>query len=132
MTSFLDDIKKGIAKGFPKGKLRTGLILENQPASQDDYGDVAPPSDPITHSFSGIRVNFDAAWMVRAEIPTTDVSILIIEGTVQDGYATLQDDLVQIDGFWHKVRRILKIDPAGATRELQAYVVDAPTNLPTS
>jgi len=129
-VSFLDDIKKGIASGF-KDKLRTGLILENQPASQDDYGDASPSSDPVTHEFSGIRENFDAAWAARAEIPNTDVSILIIEGTVADGYATLQDDYVQIEGSWHKVRQVLAIDPAGATRRLQAYVVDPPANLTT-
>jgi hypothetical protein len=126
MTSFLvSKLKKDVARAF-KGKLKTGKIQNNQGDSQDDFGDIAPPDTAVTYSFNGIRENFDAAWMARALIPETDVSILILLGSVSPVYIPVQDDLIFIESLWHKVRKVMKIDPAGASIQLQCYVVPGP------
>ncbi len=123
MTSPLDNqIKKSIAKAF-RGKLKTGFIQANQPESLDDFGDVVPPDTPVQYKFTGIRDNFDAMWMKMAGIPEKDVRVLILLGSVLPVYTPVQDDLIFIENSFHKVRRILKIDPAGASIELQCYPV---------
>jgi hypothetical protein len=126
MVSFLEGpLKKSLARGF-KGNLKTGLIQENQGTDQDDYGDIAPPDQPTQYRFTGFRQNYDAAWMARALIPETDVGIMILQGSVTSDYHAQQDDLIFIENTWHKVRRVLKVDPADATRELQCYVIPEP------
>ena len=126
MVSFLEgSLAKAIARGF-KGKLKVGTIRENQPSGLDDFGDEVPPDTIVEHTFTGIRENFDASWMARALIPETDVSILILLQSVNPLYQPKQDDLVFIEKMWHKIRRILKIDPAGASIQLQCYVVQTP------
>lgn len=117
----LAGMKKALAKGF-KGKLKTGIIRRATPATVDDFGDPVPGS-VAEYPFEGIRENFDAAWAANAGIPSTDVGILVLLGST--AVEPRQGDRIQIEGRWHAVRRVLAIDPAGATARLQAHEVDA-------
>jgi hypothetical protein len=141
MVSILQGkLKKDIARAF-KGKLSKGVIRRNETSSLDDFGD--PQVDSFTdYPFDGIRENFDAKYAAEAGIPDTDVMIMVILGTTK--VIPNQSDLVFItvldikqaafpfstygtmQGFWHQIRRVLKVDPAGATQNLQAYVINPP------
>ncbi|PWJ81484.1 hypothetical protein C7441_11015 [Pseudaminobacter salicylatoxidans] len=119
----LDAMKAQIAKGF-KGKLRKGMIRRMVPGTGvDDFGDPVGMV-PADFSFEGIRESFDASWAASAGIPSTDVGILVLLGST--AVEPKQGDTVQIEGMWHQVRRVLDIDPAGASMRLQAYEVSAP------
>jgi hypothetical protein len=115
-----------VAAGF-KGKLTKGTLHRPGSTTVDDFGDDVPGT-PETYAIGEcIREDFSAFYRVQAGIPDTDVSILILLGTV----ATVprKDDFVYLKtpwNRWHKIRRILTIDPAGASGKYQAFEVDAP------
>jgi len=125
MASLLESaIKDKIYAGF-KGKLLTGsLRREAVSGGLDDYGDPVATT-ATTFSFEGIRETFDAAYRKRAQIPDTDVKVLIIAGSLS--VTPKQGDKVLIRDVWHEVRRILAIDPANASYTLQAFEIDDPT-----
>lgn len=118
----LDRMKKAIAKGF-KGKLKQGTIRRTTAGGVDQWGDPVP-STTADYLFEGIRESFDASWAASAGIPSTDVAILVLLGSTTIEPA--QGDTVQVEGAWHMVRRVLDIDPAGASMKLQAYEVSEP------
>jgi hypothetical protein len=116
-------LKKQVAASF-KGKLLKGTIRREVP-SLNSLGDPVNGT-PITASFEGIRESFSDA-SILAGIPETDVAILVLLGTTT--IVPQQDDLIFIGkpfNKWHKTRRVMAIDPAGATCRLQAYEVPAP------
>lgn len=128
MASLLvSEIKKRIASGF-KGRLTTGVIRREAVASINSYGDkVAGPVSNFT--FEGIRQNFTALYKSQALIPDTDVSILVLLGSVKPAMSPIQSDKIYLNApwlKWHQVRRILEVDPAGASMLLQCYEIKAP------
>lgn len=130
MTSLLEGaLRKRVAQGF-KGRLLKGQLRLTTPTTQNSLGDPVPGTT-TTFTFEGIRDNFDASYAARANIPLTDVKVLIILGSVkpvltQDQEQHLQNFQVFIVNKWHTVRRVLKIDPARASAELQCYESPAP------
>jgi hypothetical protein len=64
--------------------------------------------------------------MAQAQIPITDAMFLILLASVSPAYTPKQDDLIIMDGVFHKIRRILKVDPATAAMEAQCYVIQEP------
>jgi len=109
-------IKKQIAQGF-NGKLKTGKIRRYK-FVMDERGD-QQPLGYTDYPFQGIRQDFDASYRVRAGIPETDVRILVILGLTAT--TPEQGDKMFINDGWYEVRRVLSIDPAGASASLQAY-----------
>lgn len=129
MASLLESkVKQLVAAGF-KGQLLKGIIRRVGVSSLDSYGDVVAGT-ATTYPFEGIRESFDARYAVGAGIPETDVKILVILGSTTT--VPIQGDEVQFTtgqyaGVWHKIRRVLTIDPAGASASLQAYEIPDPT-----
>lgn len=115
-------MKRQIARSF-KGKLRNGVIRRTTAGGVDQWGDPVP-STTTDYPFEGIRESFDASWAASAGIPETDIAILVLLGSTT--VEPKQGDTVQIEGKTHLVRRVLDVDPAGATIRLQAYEVTAP------
>lgn len=125
MVSLLEGkLKATIAKSF-KGKLLTGTIRVKGATALDTYGDPVP-STTTDYTFEGIRDYFSALYAANAGIPDTDVKILILLGSVKPVYIPKQGDFVFINAAWHLIRKILSIDPAGASISVQAYEVDEP------
>jgi len=118
VPSFLPVLKKQIAKGL-KGKLKNGTIRRYTYAL-NAYGD-RQPIGSVDYPFQGIREEFDARYKEQAQIPVEDVKILVILGLTK--VTPDRDDKVFIENTWHEVRRVLSIDPAGASAQLQAYAI---------
>ena len=118
-------LKKQVAAGF-KGYLLNGTIRRSTPTGVDAKGDGTAPTI-TTAPFEGIRGSFSAFVRAQAGIPETDVSILVLLGSTT--MEPRKDDLINIpkgSAKWYNVRRIVDIDPAGATANCQAYEVSAP------
>jgi hypothetical protein len=114
-------IRKAIARGF-NGRLLNGVLRRKTAASVNTFGD--PTYVNTDYPFQGIREDFDAAYRERALIPATDAKILVILGSIKPTSANItpqQNDSIQIDGSWWKVRKVLEVDPARASAELQSY-----------
>ena len=125
MASLLEGVLKAkIAKGF-QGKLLRGTIRSISSTALNSFGDPVPATT-TDYTFEGIRDYFSALYAAQSGIPDTDVRILILLGSVQPVYIPKQENLVHINLAWHKIRRILSIDPAGASMSVQAYEVDEP------
>lgn len=128
MASLLErQLKQQIAKAF-KGKLTKGTLRRTESAGLDSWGD--PLANTTTDSaFEGIREDFSALYKAQAGIPDTDVGILILLGSMRPEITPKQDDLVFLKtpwNKWYKCRRVISIDPAGASCRLQAYEIPAP------
>lgn len=133
MTSFLEGpLKKAIAAGF-RGNLTKGTIYVEEFDSLDDYGD-PQSSGSASYPFEGTRDNFDAYYAQQANIPQTDVKIMIILGltpaNISPDPTLAQRYKINIKGQWYQVRRVMNIDPAGATATVQAYQINDPTITP--
>lgn len=118
-------LKRQIAKGFA-GKLTLGVLRRSTSSGLDSWGDPLPPT--ITDiSFNGIRQDFSLYTKANAGIPETDVNILILLGSMKPVELTpKKDDLVYMRkpwNQWYQCRRVLSIDPAGASCNLQAFAV---------
>lgn len=130
MVSVLDGkLRKSIARAF-RGKLKRGLIRNYDSAQLDDFGDATFPEPAEEARFEGIREDFNAAWAAQAGIPDTDVSVLVILGSIRpQTVEPRQDSLVYVSsltqsGKWCRVRRVLSVDPADATMRLQCTVMN--------
>lgn len=124
MASPLAKMQKQIAKGF-RGKLKTGKIrvVVSDDGVPDDYGDSTPSETMLEATFDGIQENFNAMWAAQAGIPETDVSVMIIMGSIKPRtIVPAQDSLIFIENQWLRVRRVLGTDPANATMRLQCFV----------
>lgn len=115
------EIKKAIAAGF-KGKLLTGTLRRVAYGNLDSKGDPAVTSADYT--FEGFRDNFTAFYAAQAGIPVTDARILIIAGSIL--VAPKKDDKVLISGEWYQLRRVVEVDPAGATYTMAGFSIEAP------
>jgi hypothetical protein len=125
MTSPLDGpLKRAIAKGF-QGKLTLGVLRRETSSGLDSKGDPTTPTKQDI-SFNGIREDFSLFTKANAGIPETDVKILILLGSMSANLTPKKDDLIYLKSpwnQWYKCRRLLTIDPAGASCSLQAYAV---------
>lgn len=125
MVSLLDRyVKDQVAKGF-KGRLKTGTLRRVTATAVDAAGDL-DGGTVTTYSFEGIRQFFSVFTKAQANIPDTDVKILIILGLVKPATTPLVDDKIYIEGKWHQIRRILEVDPAGASLLAQCFEIPAP------
>jgi len=104
----------------------TGTLRRETPTSVTGKGDDAAPTIEL-FSFEGIRDNFNAFYMATYGIPASDVRILIIMNLINPRTIPKQDDKILIRGEWHKVRRVLEIDPASASIVLQCFTISTPT-----
>lgn len=117
-----------MAKSF-RGKLTRGTLRRDTVTATDNSGDPTARSTATFEFHSGIRESFSASFMVRAGIPETDVSILILLGSLNPETVPKADDLIYLRApwnVWHKCRRVLEIDPAGASARLQVYEIPTP------
>jgi len=127
LGSPLDAVEGQVAAAF-KGQLKKGTLRRDGGTTVDNFGDEVPGT-ATNYTFDGTRENIDARYAAQASIPDTDVVLLVILGSLPSGIRPKQGDLIQMPqttGPWHKVRRILAIDPAGASGRYQSYEVPAP------
>lgn len=126
MASLLPtELANQVATAF-KGQLMTGTLRRETPTALDANGD--PTATTVTtYSVEGIRDNFRKHFATVNSIPQTDVSILLIMNLIKPATEPLVDDLIFIRDQWHKVRRVLEIDPASASILLQCFVCAAPS-----
>lgn len=111
-------IRDAIAAGFA-GRLLSGTLTRTTPGGGlDEYGD---PVEPTTTQYpcQGFVENFTAYYRAQAGIPDTDVEILLIGGLID--VEPKKDDKVTFRGVTYQIRRILGIDPARASYQLQGY-----------
>lgn len=131
MPSLLEStVKKKIASGF-KGKLCKGTLRRENVSALDSRGNPVTVSAK-SYTIEGIRENISARYADKERIPVTDVAILIILGLGSlntNNITPQQGDKVFIGvpfNKWHEVRRILEIDPAGASCRMAAFEINAP------
>lgn len=124
-------LRKQIAAGF-KGKLLRGTIRRDTAGGLDSLGDPVALTT-ATFTFEGIREDFSAVYKERAGIPYEDVKILMIAGLIKPATAPRKDDYVNLPdpingnaARWHRVRKVLAIDPATASHQLQCFPCEAP------
>lgn len=118
-------LAKTVARAF-RGKLTDGVLRREVPGTgNDDFGD-PNAGTALTFTFNGIRETFDAKYRQQAGIPETDVGVLVILESVLPRTDPRQGDQVFIKSSWHKVRRVIDIDPAGATARLQCFAIASP------
>lgn len=113
-----------VANAF-QGKLMSGIMKRPVITGTDSKGDPIITSF-LTYSVQGIRENFDAYYSSFNQIPNTDVKIMLIMNLTVPLTQPLQDDYIQIRGAWHLVRKVLEIDPASASINLQAFETNPP------
>lgn len=112
------DIAKAIYAGF-RGKLLKGTLTRTVPGGGlDAHGD---PIASTVASFpcEGFVENFSAFYRAQAGIPDTDVKVLIFAQSITT--VPTKDDVITFRGTKYQIRRILEIDPAVATYQLQGY-----------
>jgi len=128
MTSLLvSGLKNKIAAAF-KGKLTLGTLRRESFTGLDADGDPTGTTT-ATYTFEGIRESFTARYKAQAGIPDTDVAILILLGSCKPAVTPTQNDKIYLQAPWNawfQVRKVLEIDPAGASARLQAYEIPAP------
>lgn len=121
MMGLLDgQIRSAIWKGF-KGKLLKGTLTRTVPSvAVNEYGDPISTT-PQTFTLEGFVENFSAYYRAQAGIPDTDVKLLVFAESVST--EPTKDDVISFRGTRYQVRRILEIDPALATYQLQGYKI---------
>jgi len=100
MVSLLERrLKRIVAKAF-KGKLTKGTLRRPGATAVDDNGDEIPGQAATYAIGECIRESFSAYYRAQAGIPWNK---------------------------WHQVRKILEVDPAGASAKYQVYEIPDPT-----
>lgn len=117
-------IAKQVASAL-RGRLLTGTLRRVASSSVDSYGDPIAGA-ATTWSFDGIVDSFSAFFAAQAGIPTTDVRVLLVAGSL----ATVpqKDDQVKFRDEWYQLRRLVERDPAGATYVFSGYQISDPTS----
>lgn len=117
-------LAKAIFKGF-KGKLLKGELRRETPGGTlDEYND--PIDSAISYfSIEGFTDEFSDFYRAQAGIPETDLIVAFFSQS-SPGLVPQKDDKVSFDGVtWFQLRKI-KVDPAGALYENQAYAIPPP------
>jgi hypothetical protein len=129
MASLLEGaLKQSIASAF-KGKLTLGTLRRVSSTTVDSKGNPVPGT-ASTFTFEGIREDFSLFSKANSGIPETDVKILVLLGSLNPVTTIKKDDVLYLSTpwlKWYKVRRILAVDPAGASCSVQAYEIPDPT-----
>jgi len=126
MTSLLPtEIANIVASAF-NGKLMTGTLRREVSTTVDSDGDRVAGT-PLTYQVQGIRESFSAYYATFNNIPNTDVKIMLIANLTVPFTMPLKDDKIYIRSQWHMVRKVLEIDPASASINLQCFEIAAPT-----
>lgn len=132
MASLLDSkLKATVAKAF-KGRLTRGVLRRQSFTTMDSAGDLGTPT-VTSFNFEGIQGSFSAYYKAQAEIPETDVSILVLQGSFKPATVITKQDqgnLIYLNTPWNKwyeIRKLLEVDPANASVKLQCYEVPTPT-----
>lgn len=116
-------IRKAVNQGF-KGQLLSGTYRRHTPgAGVDEFGDPSAGTH-TTESVNGIVDSYSAFYKATANIPDSDVRVLIIAGSLS--LTPQKDDQVKFRETWYQVRQISR-DPARATWELQCFEIEDPT-----
>lgn len=124
MASLLEtSIRQQVASAF-RGQLLTCTLRRVSSTTVDDLGDPVPGT-PTTFSFDGIVDTFSAAFAAQAGIPTTDVRVLIIAGSLATD--PRQDDQVKCRAEWFQLRRLIERDPANAHYVFAGFRIPDPT-----
>jgi hypothetical protein len=112
------DLRAAIARGFA-GLLLPGVVTRTVPGGGlDEHGDPIA-NTTVTYACQGFVETFSAFYRAQAGIPDTDVKITLIGGLT--GTRPQKDDRVTLRGTVYQIRRIVNIDPAEASYELQGY-----------
>jgi len=121
MVSFLhpSQMRAKIAAGF-KGRLLVGTLTREVSAGLNEYGDPIPG---ITQSFvvNGFCDSYNEAYRVTAGIPEGDTNVVLILGLCE--VDPLKNDKVTFPNFPTFQIRKVKVDPAKAAAECQAFEV---------
>lgn len=125
MASLLPTAIAQIVANAFQGKLMSGILRRENPTALDSDGNPVPVA-PTLYQVQGIRDNFSAFFATFNGIPQTDVKILLIMNLIVPPTTPLKDDLIFIRDEWYMVRRVLTIDPASASVEMQCFQVDTP------
>ena len=129
MVSLLDSaLKQKVAAAF-KGKLTRGILRKTAGVTRDSNGDRSTGT-VTTYTFEGIREDFSLFHKANSGIPETDVRILLILGSLNPATTVQKDNQIYLNtpwNAWYQVRRVLTIDPAGASCSVQAYEIPDPT-----
>ena len=123
MSLLTGQIANEIFKGF-KGKLLTGLIRIESPATLDEYGDAVAPL-VTTKSLEGFISRYSEYYHSNYNIPNTDLKVNIFAKSMEGDYIPTKDDKVQMNGVWYQLRNV-KTDPATAMFICQAFPIKAP------
>ena len=116
-------LAKAIFKGF-KGKLLKGeLRRETGNETLDEFGDSTDST--ITYfSVEGFTDEFSDFYKEKAGIPETDLIVAIFAQS-SPGLVPCKDDKVTFLNRWYQIREV-KVDPATALYECQAFEIDPP------
>lgn len=124
MVSQLESaLRKQVAAAL-KGQLLTCTLRRVTSSAVNSYGDPVPGT-ASSWSFDGFVDTFNLAFIKAAGIPTTDVRVLIIMGSLST--SPQQDDQVKVRDAWYQLRSIVERDPAGAQETWSAYGIEDPT-----
>ena len=118
--SILPLINKSVTKSL-KGRLACGVLTRSVATTVNDFGDPSI-TEKQTFPFEGLRSDFSALYRAQAGIPDTDVQILILAGTLKT--TPQKDDVLELGGRRYRTRKIITVDPAGATFTLQAFCLE--------
>lgn len=110
------DIADAIADGFD-GLLLTGTLTKFTATGRDADGDTI--TTPTPYACQGVIENYDGVYRVQAQIPETDVRVLLIAGLTASVPAI--GDTITMSGRNYRVRKVSR-DPASATYDCQSYL----------
>ncbi|KDA03065.1 hypothetical protein [Hyphomonas oceanitis] len=125
MTSILQgSLASKIHKAFQRqGIPIAGTLRRETAGGQDEYGD--PIFTVTTYDFEGFVDDFDDMTRAAAGIPQSDRRVNIFSPSLS--IEPRIDDKVLVPGFgWMKLRDV-RVDPAKALWQAQAYAVDDPS-----
>lgn len=128
------DLQKAIYDGF-RGRLFKGVLRRYESPTSgglDPKGDPIDTSDYNEFAIEGFRDEYSRFTMAQSGIPETDYKVCIFGGSSPD-LTPRGGDIVRLDpktgSFWSRLRGGkggVKVDPAGALWECQAFAADAP------
>lgn len=117
------DIAKAIFAGF-KGKLLAGEVRrESAAGGLDEHGDPVAVAVSYT-AMEGFTDEYSDFYRAQLNIPDTDLKVNIFAQSAP-GFEPTKDDKVRFGSKWYQLRKI-KVDPAGALWECQAFEIEAP------
>lgn len=118
-------LAKAVFKGF-KGKLLTGTLRHDVPGTTLDSNGDPTSTTRTVFSVEGFTDEYSAFYRAQAGIPETDLKVNIFSES-SPGLTPTKDDRVTFLGVWYRLRKV-KVDPAGALFECQAFEIPKPSD----